>query len=118
MAIGTFLLGAWLTFSVVTNRYFISDGRPASFGLGASRLLLPLDAAEWINTHRPPGRIFTNDVMTSDLMFFTRPHRDMPQLTNTWAMPPYVHWECMELEAANAPAPQTPAKLRAFRRQQ
>jgi hypothetical protein len=95
VAVGTLLVGVGLTLAVVTNVYFTSNRRPPSFGLRASQLLLPQGAAEWINRHEPPGRVFANFDITSNLMFLTRPHRDMPVLTNTWATPPYVQVACL-----------------------
>lgn len=106
LAAVTLGLGAYYTVAVVTNRYYLQDHRPGSFGVGESQLLLPLDAAEWINEHDPPGRVYAEYGTTSNLMFFTRPHRDMPLLTNTWAMPPYVMLECAERDLADLLPPE------------
>ena len=76
--------------SVVTQHYSYTDRSPWRFGLGISRLLVPVDAAEWINTHRPEGRLWTGYTSSSNFHYFVRPHPEMPILTNTWAYPPDV----------------------------
>ena len=81
---------AYLSFSVVTQRYYYADHSTWRFGLGISRLLVPLDAAEWISTRPPAERLWTGYTSSSNLYYFTHPHRDVPILTNTWAYPPRV----------------------------
>jgi len=76
--------------SVVTQHYSYTDRSPWRFGLGLSRLLVPIDAADWINTHRPEGRLWTGYTSSSNVHYFVRPHPEMPILTNTWAYPPDV----------------------------
>ena len=80
----------WTTHLVITNRFYFSEERKWRFGVGISKLTTPISAAEWINKHQPPGKVFCDHDSSSNLMFFTRPHREVPDLTNTWAMPPYV----------------------------
>ena len=80
---------AW-TVSVVTNRFYFTERRPWRFGLGASRTVMPADAADWLTDHPRPGRLFCDYDSSSNLMYLTRPHPAVPVLTNTWAYPPYV----------------------------
>jgi len=81
---------AWISHLVITNRFYFAEERKWRFGVGISKLAIPIPAAEWINKHQPPGKVFCDHDSSSNLMFFTRPHREVPDLTNTWAMPPYV----------------------------
>jgi len=74
--------------SVVTNRFYWNERRAVRFGLGLARTVVPVAAAEWINTHQPRGRLWSDYNSSSNTMYFTRPHRDVPVLTNTWAYPP------------------------------
>jgi hypothetical protein len=50
--------------------------------------MVPVEAAEWISEHDPPGRLWCDFASSSNLMYFT--HREVPVLTNTFAEPPYV----------------------------
>jgi len=84
------LLAAWWIVGVVSQRFYLSERRSWRFGVGLSRYTVPLDAAEWINAHQPAGRIFCEHDTSSNLMYFTKPRRQVPILTNTWASPPYV----------------------------
>jgi hypothetical protein len=87
-----FAIGAafvW-TASIVTNRMYLEGFGHARFGFGASRMSLPVAAAEWIDAHDPPGRLFCDFDHSSNLMYFTTPHREVPVLTNTWACPPGI----------------------------
>jgi hypothetical protein len=83
-------LSAWWTWGVVTQRFYTSERRTIRFGTGLLRSAVPLDEARWIDTHKPQGRAFCDFGTSSNLMYFTRPHREVPLLTNTWACPPYV----------------------------
>ena len=84
------LLSVYWSVGVVTNRFYVKDESAERFGAGFNRLHFPLEAAEWINEHKPVGRMWTDFNLSSDLYYFTRPHRDVPILTNTWAFPPDV----------------------------
>ncbi|KKL44946.1 hypothetical protein LCGC14_2360610, partial [marine sediment metagenome] len=88
VSIATIAAAAWLATLVVRHRFWYDQRRPYHFGAGLSRLTIPLEAAEWLNTHRPAGKLFTNFDASSNLHYFTRPRRDVPLLTNTWAYPP------------------------------
>ncbi len=44
--------------------------------------------AAWLNQHDPTGTMWTDYHSSSQWHYFTRPHRPVPILTNTWAYPP------------------------------
>ncbi len=80
----------WWTVSIVSNEFYASERRSWRFGLGVSRVMIPVEAAEWINRHAPAGNVWCDFANSSNLMYLTRPHRDVPILTNTFAYPPRV----------------------------
>jgi hypothetical protein len=82
--------GIYFTRTVADNRYYLATEGTGRFGIGENKFMLPLDPAAWINENNPPGNVFTDYDSSSDLMYFTRPRREMPLLTNTWAYPPYM----------------------------
>ncbi|MHC4718336.1 MAG: hypothetical protein ACYS5V_15295 [Planctomycetota bacterium] len=93
LAVLIVMLPFWMFSQVVTGKFWYGQRQPNSFGLGLCRLEMPLDAAEWINRHCPDpadGRLFTDFGPSSNLHYFTRPHRQVPVLTNTFAYPPAV----------------------------
>jgi hypothetical protein len=94
---------ATFTYSLVTNRFYVSEGHPMRFGLGISRTNLPIGAAQWIDAHLPDARVWCDMVSSSTLHFFTKPHREMPVLTNTWAYPPAALAENHEVRALARP---------------
>ncbi len=90
VAVVTLVLAGWWTVSVMTNRFYFLERRAWRFGWGVSNITAPLESARWINANRPAGRVFCDYGSSSNLMYFTDPHRAVPVLTNTWAYPPYV----------------------------
>ena len=90
LALAATALSWWLSAAVVRHRFWSSQGKMCDFGIGLARHHLPLEAARWINTHRPAGRLFADTGASANLHYFTRPHRDVPILTNVWAYPPEV----------------------------
>ncbi|HET6426768.1 MAG TPA: hypothetical protein VFJ30_00045, partial [Phycisphaerae bacterium] len=90
-------------FSVVTHRFYRGERRAVRFGLGVSRTVVPVGAAEWLNAHRPGGRLWTDYNSSSNVMYFTRPHRPVPVLTNTWAYPPETMRRVLDLSRARRP---------------
>ena len=60
-------------------------------------------AAQWISRHDPPGRLWTDYNSSSNAYYFTRPHRDVPILTNTWAYPPRVMRRVLDCSIGRAP---------------
>ncbi len=74
---------------VVTQRFYFRERSPTRFGLGYSRLNLPIDAGSWIRRHLPEGRIWSDYSGSSNFYYFTG-GREVPIITNTWAYPPDV----------------------------
>jgi len=87
-AAGLILAGAVGVFGVLTQQFYSNENRPTRFALGISKTAMPLSAAKWINRNAPAGRLWTDYNTSSNLYWFTSPHRDVPVLTNTWAYPP------------------------------
>lgn len=83
------VIAIWLTVTVIRQGFYFSDRSPSRFGLGLSRLRLPLEAADWIGRHAGDARIWTDYTSSSNIHFFTG-GRAVPILTNTWAYPPAV----------------------------
>lgn len=92
---GAVLLAIALGASIVTQRFYLRQRRPDRFGLGASRVNLPLDAAGWLSANRPQGRLWCDYDLSSNLHFLAEPHPDVPLLTNTWAYPVEVMAEVL-----------------------
>ena len=91
VALAVTALAGWWTISVVASRFYFSDQRrPWRFGLGASKVMLPIEAAEWIKRHRPAGNVWCNFSNSSNLLHLLGGEYRVPVLTNTWACPPYV----------------------------
>jgi len=84
------LAGAYGCLSVLTQRFYRNERLSVRFGLGPTRSIFAIGPAEWINENRPTGRLWTDYNCSSNLHYFTRPHRPVPILTNTWAYPPAV----------------------------
>ena len=97
------LVSVFLATSVVTQRYYYGDHSMWRFGLGISRLFVPLGAAEWLGENRPAGRLWTDYTGSSNLHYFTRPHPDVPVMTNTWAYPPQVMREVLDYCSGQRP---------------
>jgi len=99
---------AMMCYGVVTQRFYFADRSPARFGVGLSRLQLPLDAAEWLNRHAAGRRVWTDYTSSSNVHYFAgreAPVRDGPRsgdrfevpiVTNTWAYPPEVMRRVLE----------------------
>jgi len=97
-AAAVIVASAWFVIAVVTQRFYYNERSPNRFGLGLSRIALPVEAAEWLSdpNHAPAGRLWCDYGSSSNLHYFTRPHRDVPILTNTWACPPEVMREVLD----------------------
>lgn len=98
------LLAAALALAVVSQRFYDWEGSTYRFGVGADSISTPLAAAEWINANQPAGRLWTDVDSSSNMYFFTRPHRAVPSLTNTWAYPPSIFMDSLELVAGRRKA--------------
>lgn len=77
-------------YQVITSRLYTADSLETRFGFGLSHTILPLGACNWLNKYAPEARVWCDFQSSSTLHFFTRPHKDVPILTNTWAYPPEV----------------------------
>lgn len=95
-------LSVCFAFGVVTNRFYAQEKQPMRFGMGISRAYLPVGAAEWLDTHMPGARIWCDMSSSSTLHFFTRPHREVPIISNTWAYPPVIMARAQEFRGADS----------------
>jgi hypothetical protein len=77
-------------YQMVTGKLYEADNVSTRFGFGLSNTVLPVGAASWLNEHAPDARVWCDFQSSSTLRFFTRPHKEVPILTNTWAYPPQV----------------------------
>jgi len=100
-SVASIAAGVALTAAVVTNAWYLKSRFPWRFGVGVSNLMIPTGPAEWINRHRPAGRVWSDFANSSNLLLLTG--RDMPLLTNTWAYPPYLMKKQMEITAGLVP---------------
>lgn len=106
-AVAPGFLAAVLLGAVTTNRFYVEQRRADRFGLGLSTLNTPILAAQWLSEVQPEGRIWTDYDSSSNLHYFTawpdpenpsrRVHPDVPILTNTWAYPPDVMAEVLDV---------------------
>ena len=94
MAVGCGILAAvvsaFLTVSIVTSAFHFNERRTSRFGLGYSPLKMPRNACNWINEHKPVGRIWCDVDISSNLYYFMQPHRELPIITNSWAYQPRI----------------------------
>ncbi|MFN8178381.1 MAG: hypothetical protein U0167_10640 [bacterium] len=93
------------TFAIVSNRFYLPRSGHTRFGLGVSRVVLPVSAAEWIDAHAPPGRLWCDYDTSSNLMYLTHPHREVPVTTGTWTFPPQLMVDGFLLELGRASFP-------------
>jgi len=99
VSLAVMVLAAVLGMMVVTQRFYFRDRSPVRFGWGLSRLHLPLGAAAWLGQHRDAGRLWTDYTSSSNLHYFTAGRPDVPIVTNTWAYPPDVMRQVVEINA-------------------
>ncbi len=92
-----------LTFGIASSRFYREEGHPIRFGIGISRIEVPLEAAGWLDEHLPGRRVWCDLGNSSNLHFFTHPHREVPILSNTWAYPPEVMAGNRRLRRAEQP---------------
>ncbi len=88
---------------VVTNRLYFGENMSTRFGVGISRVALPVGAAEWLNENLPAKRVWCDFGSSSYLRFFGNPSAGVPVLTNTWAYPPSVAAEAITYGLAKRP---------------
>jgi hypothetical protein len=99
------VLAAALAFAygIASSRFYKEEGYPFRFGAGLSPIEVPLTAAAWLDRHLPGKRVWCDFRNSSNLHFFTRPHRQVPIVSNTWAYPPALMVENRGLRNAEQP---------------
>ncbi len=109
------LSAGWFSAAVVTNRFYFAERTPNRFAFGLSRLNLPVGPAEWLNERLPHQDLGRHgraenvwvDFTDSSNFYFLRAAggnaTDVPILTNTWAYPPDVMRNVLEINRAQAP---------------
>ena len=85
--------GQW-SYQATTDRFYFDERTMTRFGLGFSPIDIPLGASDFVSEHlAAPGasnRVWCDLYCSSNVYYFTNPHRDVPLVTNTWAYPPHV----------------------------
>jgi hypothetical protein len=90
-------------YQIVSGKFYEADGLPTRFGFGISDTILPIGASHWLNEYAPEARVWCDFSSSSTLRFFTRPHKELPILSNTWAYPPAIMAENQFYRKAMAP---------------
>ncbi|HDZ20077.1 hypothetical protein LCGC14_0204540 [marine sediment metagenome] len=92
MVLGAALMGVSIfgVSEVVTNRSYFRENFGMRFGLGISRVNLPVGAVAWLDVNLPGERVWCDFSTSSYVHFFSSPHRAVSIVTNTWAYPPDV----------------------------
>ncbi|NLF30762.1 MAG: hypothetical protein GX591_07735 [Planctomycetes bacterium] len=90
--------------AVMTNRFYLGQRRPLHFGGGASRLVLPLGPAAFLDANLPaPAPAYADQTISSSVLFFADRVTGVPALTNTWATPPARMERLFQLGAGQLP---------------
>ncbi len=87
---------------VVTNRLYYMQRTSLRFGVGLSDIVLPTEAAVWLNKHKPVGRLWCGLTSSSNIHYLMDSRPQVPILTNTWAYPPIVMRQVLD-HAAGKP---------------
>jgi hypothetical protein len=98
---------------ITSNRFYFDQRRADRFGLGVSLANTPVQAARWLSEHQPEGRLWTDYDSSSNFYYFTRftdwknpsktVHPNVPILTNTWAYPPDIMQESLDVSRGVEP---------------
>jgi hypothetical protein len=72
----------------VRSSLYRNDHYKMRFGLGWSRLIIPVGLAGRLSDLGIEGRLWAEPQSTSSLYFLVRPHPSLQMITNTWAYPP------------------------------
>src|SRR5262249_29826965 len=88
---------------IVTSRFYKEEGVPIRFGIGLSKSGVALASTAWLDANLPGKRVWCDFGNSSNLHFFTHPHREVPILSNTWAYPPEVMAENRLLRLGGRP---------------
>ena len=87
----TILACAFCIFTVVTNRFYYSQGIGPRFGPGISKVDLPIEAGEYLRKLPADTKVFTTFSLSSNVLYFGKSetnYRQVPVLGNGWACPP------------------------------
>jgi hypothetical protein len=87
----TILACGLVIFTVVTNRFYYMQGIGPRFGPGISKVDLPIEAGEYLQTLPDDTKVFTTFSLSSNVLYFGRgktSYRQVPVLGNGWACPP------------------------------
>ncbi|MDP6546733.1 MAG: hypothetical protein QGH60_22390 [Phycisphaerae bacterium] len=87
----TILACAFAVFTVVTNRFYFFQGIGPRFGPGISKVDLPIEAGEYLQTLPKGTRVFTTFGLSSNVLYFgggETGYHEVPLLGNGWACPP------------------------------
>jgi hypothetical protein len=102
LAVGLVVASGWLILRVTTQKFYTAERTPIRFGTGVSRIMIPLDGCRWIAEHDAPGRLWCDYDSSSNLHWFTG-RRDVPILTNTWAYPPEIMRQVLDVNGGVRP---------------
>ena len=92
-ALAILTLAVALAGQIPNNRLYVAENVAARFGLTYATTEIPLAACEFLSTTlalRDGDRVWCDYNTASSVHYYTRPHPDVPLLTNTWAYPPSV----------------------------
>jgi len=81
----------WFFVSVVTNGFYYDQGIGPRFGPGISKVDIPIEAGEYLQTLPTDTKVFTTFGLSSNVLYFGRGetgYHDVPLLGNGWACPP------------------------------
>jgi len=97
------LAAVGLFYSTISNRFYSEQLRVDRFGFGMNPVGAPMSAAEWLNDHKPKGRLWSDYTSSSNIFFFST-YADTPDghpegslLTNTWAYPVQTMGEALDI---------------------
>ncbi|MFP4055054.1 MAG: hypothetical protein ACLFV7_14435, partial [Phycisphaerae bacterium] len=71
-----------------SQQWFLRERSTERVGWGWNRLAAPTASADWVNAHQPTGRLWCDFNTTSNVLWLIRPQREVPVVSNSWAMPP------------------------------
>jgi hypothetical protein len=92
-----------LFYCTTSNNNYSEQFRADRFALGMSLVRAPVSATEWLNDHKPKGRLWSDCTGSSNVFFFSTyadtpdGHPEQSLLTNTWAYPMQVLGETLDI---------------------
>ncbi len=98
------IAAAWGLWDVASDRLYLSERRTAYFGPGVSALTLPVNTCRWLDANLPHAQpVYTDQNISSSVLYFSEKVTAVPTLTNTWATPPERMQKTFELGAGKLP---------------